>query len=1345
MKRQLTLLSLMVCMTIMVSAQKVTLKNVKPGQLGKMILSQTDNLRDVESLTIQSGTLDENDFAILYSTLRNVRHLDLYGITNIYFPRVYGSYSYGFTKCDSLRSIRLPKDLDRLNDRYSNVYGELFQECRYLESIEIPAGVRQIPRNTFQDCDRLREVIFNEGLELIGEQAFGNCDSIRSVTLPASLVQADAAFRGCDNLNEIICLAPAPPILKEYDIFGYGYNSDWDIENVDIFMKGRILTSPKAGNYSLTQGWNRFQRFEWTDNKLKDIRVGSEWNLLSELPQDKPNVTLGLGMDDASRFWYAGRMSVNSNSTLSLGTFNIEQDAIENNIDDFWDPNARVSYDNTNSRDLCWPTLIVQSSMRADTVRTTLRWHAWTAGQSGTQMWAFSSLPFDCKLSDLRVSKGGKGLQYSIMKYSGLMRSQAKFNEVWIKQTQDSIIHAGEGFIIAVGWDTVTDMFSDLQFTAINNENKNRLFSTDDISLPLKQYTAAAACDRSWNFIGNPYPCFYSTKYLDPAAPFVVYDRDNRRYQVYSPIDDDYVLHPFEGFFIQKPLGYDELDFPRYGRFQTIAEYEAWKKDLNFARRKAHARRTLNANRKVHNISLSDFDKCRLVVNPEASNSYEAGTDATKFPQFDGTHTLLYIIGAEDTRYAISEQPFADGDTLRLGMVIAEDGEYTIAADSTLTLIDRETGISHTLSQPYTFKAEAGEHNVRFALTKSIIKRGFVTSQQQVTIGDVEYYINTDDNYKNRGVAMVGNIISSSDTVEIPAYITYDGEQYEVLGVSTYSMPETLKHLILPSTITSIFPLSDDYTVTLYALTPPDMRNSYIFDDNQYTLYVPKAVINDYKTTYPYWQFKNILPAESEADVLCVQGSNVTMDDNGKPTNKPSIEIRCKSGLTVEGSKTMDLSSFDMEYIINRLNYGDTDYSHLLTKEDNATGTLITSSPMTADKVSVTFSDFYNSEYFRFFCLPFNVQVADIIDNRNEGELHIYRYNSTQRASGQYGSNWQKVGSGETLKAGEGFIMKAYHYGNYKHFTFPAVDDAKKNDIFATSRTITLTDYPAGKAEDRGWNLVGNPYPAYYDMSQSTLKQPYQIYGQTDGSAYSTNRRYYAYSRDDDDILLRPFEGFFVQYSDTEKSFSMPGGGRYHGYPEFIYEKTWSSARALTRAADENRHLYDIELTGADIHDRTRIVLNSNAKANLEPECDAVKLDGNDITTLYTEENGIRLAINERPAPAAGSITLIANINADGIYTLSLGKHNANDIIVTDVETGSQVSLETGSYTFTAKTGSRRFSVSFGNGTTSVNEQLRVKSEESSAAPVFDLQGRKVEGELKQGVYIRNGRKVIIK
>lgn len=1320
-------------------AQQVTIASVRPGELGKEILKQVDNLRDVESLTIQSGTLNEDDFGILYSTLKKVRHLDLYGITNTCFPYLYNNYYF---KCDSLRTVRLPKDLDRLGSDYIEWKNNCpFQNCAYLESIEIPAGVRQLPNYSFSKCSRLREVILHEGLEYIGNGAFDS-ESLRTVTLPSTLVQADAAFGGCENLYEVISLATTPPIFKERDLFGYELTESSD--RIDRFMKGRMLTSPKGSNYELTQGWNRFQKFVWTDSWPKDIRVNTEWNLLNELPQNKPNVTLCVGMDNASQFWYAGRMSVNSSSTLSLSTFNIEQDAIENGINEYYDRVNKRNFKPNNTRDVCWPTLITQSPMRADTVKTTLRWHGWSVdwGHSAPK-WSFSSLPFDCKVADLRITRGGKGLQYTIMKYSGLLRSKAQFNEVWIKQTNDSVIHAGEGFIIAVGWDTLADPYADLTFTAINNEHKNRLFTTDDVSMTLKQYTAAAACDRSWNFIGNPYPCFYSTKYLDPAAPFVVYDRDNRRYQVYSPIDDDYVLRPFEGFFIQKPLGYDEIDFPRYGRFQTIAEYEAWKKDLNAAARRRVPTRATNPERKVHNISLGDFDRCRLVANPDASHDYEAGCDATKFPQFDGTHTLLYIIGADETRYSISEQPFTEDDTLGLGLIIAEDGEYTLTADSTLTLIDSETGTAHILSQPYTFKAKAGEYNARFAIAKTA-RRGYVTSQQMITVNDVEYYISTDDTKMHRGRAFVSKINSTNETVEIPAYINYDGEQYEVYQIYSSAIPydnTTLRHLILPSTITSSIPLSNDYAVTLYALTPPDMTNSSFSDDNQYTLYVPKAVINDYKTTYPYWDIRDILPAETESNLLCAQGSNVTIADNGKPSNKPSLDIRQFSGISVEGSRSMSLSNFDMECIIEiGTPYSNKSIGYILQKDDNATGTLITSSPMTADKVNVTFCNYSN--YPHFYYLPFNVKVADIIDNRNNGQLHIYRYNSAQRASGQYGSNWQQIGSDETIKAGEGFFMDTYtpRRGTYCHFTFPAIDDAKKNDIFATSRTITLTDYPASKAEDRGWNLVGNPYPAYYDMSQSSLKQPYQLYGRVEGSPYD-NDRYYAYSRDDDDILVRPFEGFFVQYADTEKSFTMPGSGRYHGYPEFIYEKTYSASPALRRAAAEGRQLFDIELTGANIHDRTRIVLNQQAKADFEPTCDAVKLD-NSGTMLYTIENGVRLAINERPG---AEVMLITDIEAAGNYTLSLGKHNADGITVTDLETEAKVCLDTDSYTFTAKAGQRRFSISFGNGTTGVSEELRVKSKESTDTPTFDLQGRKVEGTLKAGVYVRNGRKVIIK
>lgn len=238
---------LCVIATMTATAQEVTIENVRPGELGKFILKQVDNLRDVESLTIQSGTLNDKDFTLLYEGLRNIRHLDIYGISNTYFPYTYNAGS--FKRCDSLRSVRLPKNLDRLGSTYSSDNSTRpFEDCASLESIDIPAGVRQLPFYSFSGCRRLREVILHEGLERIGQYAFGDCDSLRTITLPSTLVQADGAFGGCDNLYEVICLATTPPILKERDLFDFDMNYKGDY--MDLFMKGRVLTSPKAATMS---------------------------------------------------------------------------------------------------------------------------------------------------------------------------------------------------------------------------------------------------------------------------------------------------------------------------------------------------------------------------------------------------------------------------------------------------------------------------------------------------------------------------------------------------------------------------------------------------------------------------------------------------------------------------------------------------------------------------------------------------------------------------------------------------------------------------------------------------------------------------------------------------------------------------------------------------------------------------------------------------------------------------------------------------------------------------------------------------------------------------------------
>ena len=691
-----------------------------------------------------------------------------------------------------------------------------FRSRNDLVEVTIPEGVEIIEANAFSSCYNLSKVTLPSTL-IRAKGAFSSCSNLKDVTclsiVPPSLkaepsyltvnltqyssydavldaIQWDNGYGTCSwfvydetdidqKILEIIQLikqdptwgAVKTPNLKftsfNYGLYNYSTRKDYtvrdnvwpydDVVYLNYMMRDHTLTHPACTPYEMETGWNHFPAFKTLDQPLPTkVRVGTDYTLRSNPFTNKPDLTLAVSMDNDQSVYYAGHMSALDGS-FSFGTFNLEQDAWENNNRILKTSAIYAPY-----IDRTFPTLYTEAPMRADVVKTTwrLNYDIYRQGRGGAVVgWIFASLPFDCRLSDLRASEGGTNLQWVIYKHSGQMRADAKFNDVWVKQTTDSILHAGEGFIFACGWNNWADPTVAIEFPAINNANKNRLFTTEDVSIPLHQYPASAESNRSWNFIGNPYPCFYSTKYFEPSMPFVVYQKTwnpagsyYMGYKTYSPVDDDYLLSPFQAFFVQRPLGAEALNFPEYGRFVTVDEYEdlmgqlidvpGWYQGAEpsevaqhrVGRRKVAAPRPpvgTMENRRVINLLLQDaegteLDRTRLVGNPDASIDYESVCDATKFPDLTDSSTLLYIIDADDTHYAISEQPFAEGDEVSLGAKFPTAGTYTLQAnfkafypdlDGKVMLIDYETGTIQPATEPYTFTAQAGETTTRFALS----------------------------------------------------------------------------------------------------------------------------------------------------------------------------------------------------------------------------------------------------------------------------------------------------------------------------------------------------------------------------------------------------------------------------------------------------------------------------------------------------------------------------------------------------------------------------------------------------------------------------------------------------
>jgi hypothetical protein len=256
-----------------------------------------------------------------------------------------------------------------------------------------------------------------------------------------------------------------------------------------------------------------------------------------------------------------------------------------------------------------------------------------------------------------------------------------------------------------------------LNFKALNNGNKNNIFLAADANVPLKEYNGEFAHNRSWNLVGNPYPCYYDTRFLAYSSPITVWNVDRETYNAYSPLDDTYVLCPGESFFVQCPKGVEGLGFDKSGRQATSKVRDS---EASRATGMAVSQRTI-VNLLIGTSPGAVTDRTRVVLNDAASIQYEMDKDASKFISTETSVPQIYTV-SDGVDYAINERPVADG-IARLAFRAANDGRYAIALASDiegyrLTLEDTYTGHTALLTEatPYTFDAKAGTDRSRFIL-----------------------------------------------------------------------------------------------------------------------------------------------------------------------------------------------------------------------------------------------------------------------------------------------------------------------------------------------------------------------------------------------------------------------------------------------------------------------------------------------------------------------------------------------------------------------------------------------------------------------------------------------------
>ena len=680
-------------------------------------VSDNEAARNVVRLKV-SGTVNSYDFMVMRNKMTSLRELDLADAHVVYNPYEHyqGCHSWNDSLPDyafcrkNLRICRLPKSITYIGQ-------SAFSECRGLTSMDIPEKVQEVGSYTFYGCSNLEKVDFRDGLKEIGIYAFHGCNLQDTLVFPATLKNVwdnafagnndlraikfpvgleyigDGAFVGCDELSEV--RFPASVLNVERDAFRacdyikdvYTYiidplQLDQTTFSAEVFKNATLHVPETAqNNYYWDTQWSQFPSIVMFNEPYEYFYLNKDLVIDEETPRLEGDTISGTGEvqgPDADLNPGSG-LVVEGSESQDLGDVHLKDDGNGNGASVIGQGD-KDGHCNINAKNL-------HIDIQVEANR-----------------WYFFCFPYPIDKKNIKYAGS-----YVLRWYDGAERAQHGRGG-W-KDWAAGKLTAGVGYIFQGSQSgTLTFQVPDAKF---DGENRDIL---------LQNHGADEVQDAGWNFVGNPYTSYFDLQDLGYDYPVTIWN--GWSYEAYNPQDDDYVLYPYQAFFVQKPNAEDGITFHAAHR-KTKLQSEAARR-ANVAPRRM--RRAAGVERRLVNLTLSDgkvTDKTRVVFNARKRETYEVGCDAAKF-MAEGV-PQLYSLDGQGVKYAINERPEGNG-VVSLGYEVQAAGNYTIGltrADVGVMLKDKLTGASHDFSEgDYVFSSEAGTFHDRFLLVKSASATG---------------------------------------------------------------------------------------------------------------------------------------------------------------------------------------------------------------------------------------------------------------------------------------------------------------------------------------------------------------------------------------------------------------------------------------------------------------------------------------------------------------------------------------------------------------------------------------------------------------------------------------------
>ena len=655
-----------------------------------------------------------------------------------------------FANCSSLQDVDFSNTI-----ALTNIGNGVFYNCKQLNNIIIPNTVTTMGYAVLQDCSKLKSVVFSESMTIINDHMCSGCTALENVQMPTEPVSINyAAFNGTSSLKNI----DIPNTVKE--IRGYAFQNS-GLESIALpvtldylyscaFNNCKSLKHIEMPSYLEAGDAGYYTRYYWASNDYITSDYGSEGgryygyrrNFIN-CPAIETIVMRSATPPAITSDPFEGSRSKNliEIAVPSFSVVNYKLDTywkqfgsiVEGDDVDYWKITSPLML--TNNRrmqgkpdiDLYFggqltvggsapmPTgqfnYYVNESNPGRLLNTC---DALTADNAATMFaveankWFFFTPLYDVNIADIEVSNGAS---YVFRYYDAQNRAANGASGSWKNVDTDKLV-GGQGYIFHCNTACTITFPADATGRA-------KLFNTGDVTRQLTVNEAESTANRSWNYVGNPYPAYYDIYYMDFTAPITVWNGST--YKAYSIADDQFVLRPMQAFFVQKPDAVDNIIFHKEGRQLTT--------DVNHLNAAPRANATTRSNRCLFDIQIESSelssDETRVVVNSQAQMSYEVERDAAKFMSSEPQVPQLYTFDTEGNSYAINERPIDNGQ-VSLAYYAGQADNYTIRAlraDGTVSLYDSETDTTVDLTtEEYTFYSDPtnGINTSRFTLTFTV-------------------------------------------------------------------------------------------------------------------------------------------------------------------------------------------------------------------------------------------------------------------------------------------------------------------------------------------------------------------------------------------------------------------------------------------------------------------------------------------------------------------------------------------------------------------------------------------------------------------------------------------------